>query len=170
MSWLLQLYPKPWQQRYRSEIKAYLADEPRTLRRDLDLIAGALDARLNPDFTPEPALNKGDTTMTSFFHCASRDITRTDGFKSATSILGVTFVLTAIGVTLEKTLGDHVAIQAPIFAPRSITQRSPFQYCWSFLRNPLHCVNIFYRCTALHGARLWCRCCAHNLHLHHSRA
>ncbi|MEM7362512.1 MAG: hypothetical protein AAF525_00695 [Pseudomonadota bacterium] len=130
MSWLLRLYPTTWQQRYRHEMEAHLADEPRTLRRDLDLLAGAVDAHLNPDFTPEPTLDHGDSDMTSFFRCCSSDMTITDGFKSAATIIGVTFVLTAIGVALDKTLGNHIAIQALMLSSWMIAMAiaSPFSY------------------------------------------
>ena len=130
MSWLLRLYPTGWQRRYRSEMEAYLADEPRTLRRDLDLIAGAVDAHLNPDVTPEPDMYNGDTKMSSFSHCSTSDISLTDGCKSAATILGVTFALTTLGVTLDKTLGDHVAIQALILSSWMIAMvvAAPFTY------------------------------------------
>jgi hypothetical protein len=48
MKWLLGVYPRAWQRRYRKEVEAHLLSEPRNLRTALDLIAGAIDAWLNP--------------------------------------------------------------------------------------------------------------------------
>jgi hypothetical protein len=48
MSRLLNLYPAAWQERYRAEMMDLLAEHPPTWRDRLDLVLGALDARLNP--------------------------------------------------------------------------------------------------------------------------
>ncbi len=48
--WAVRLYPRPWRDRYGDEFSALLADEiadkPRSLRRDLDVIGGAARAHL----------------------------------------------------------------------------------------------------------------------------
>ena len=49
MSGLLRLYPRPWRERYGEEFEALLADRPPTLRHQLDIVRGALDARLHPE-------------------------------------------------------------------------------------------------------------------------
>jgi hypothetical protein len=48
MSSLLRLYPQAWRERYGDELVALLEDHPATLSDHLDLIRGALDARLHP--------------------------------------------------------------------------------------------------------------------------
>ena len=48
MSSLLRLYPQAWRERYGDELLALLQDRPASLTDHLDLIRGALDARLHP--------------------------------------------------------------------------------------------------------------------------
>lgn len=53
MKWLLALYPAAWRARYREEVETYLEQaRPPILRTTLDLLAGAIDARLNPREIP----------------------------------------------------------------------------------------------------------------------
>lgn len=46
---LLQLYPRAWRDRHADEMRAILEDRPPTLGDRIDLVRGALDARLHPD-------------------------------------------------------------------------------------------------------------------------
>jgi hypothetical protein len=48
MSRLLRLYPAAWRERYGDELLALLDDHPATVSDHLDLIRGALDARVHP--------------------------------------------------------------------------------------------------------------------------
>ena len=48
MSRFLRLYPTAWRERYGDELLALLQDQPATVTDHLDLIRGALDARLHP--------------------------------------------------------------------------------------------------------------------------
>ncbi len=48
MSTILDLYPRAWRERYGDELAALLEEQPATLFDDLDLIRGAIDARLHP--------------------------------------------------------------------------------------------------------------------------
>jgi hypothetical protein len=48
MTILLRLYPRAWRQRYGDELAALLDEQPATLLDRLDLIRGALDARMHP--------------------------------------------------------------------------------------------------------------------------
>jgi hypothetical protein len=48
MRTLLRLYPAAWRERYGDEVAALLEEHPPTLLDHLDLIRGALDARLHP--------------------------------------------------------------------------------------------------------------------------
>ncbi len=60
MSRLLNLYPAGWQERYRAEMIDLLAEHPPTWRDRLDLVLGALDARLNPQVRGGPATSERD--------------------------------------------------------------------------------------------------------------
>lgn len=53
--WLLRLYPAAWRARYGEEFAELLVSRPPALRDRLDIIAGALDARLHPQVAADPA-------------------------------------------------------------------------------------------------------------------
>ena len=48
MSAILRLYPRAWRERYGDELAALLEEHPSSLADQIDLIRGALDARLHP--------------------------------------------------------------------------------------------------------------------------
>jgi len=48
MTWPVRLYPRAWRERYGAELEALLEARPPTLGDRLDLIRGALDARVDP--------------------------------------------------------------------------------------------------------------------------
>jgi len=53
ITWLLQLYPQSWRERYGQEMAVILEQRPIRLRTIVDLCFSALDARLDPYFTTE---------------------------------------------------------------------------------------------------------------------
>jgi len=55
MSRLIGLYPAPWRARYEAELRAILEARPPTFADTLDLLRGALDARLHPELV-EPGV------------------------------------------------------------------------------------------------------------------
>jgi len=63
---LLRLYPKAWRARYGAEFAAVLEAQPASLGLVMDVIAGAVDARLSPQAhtTSMPTLERGETMMT----------------------------------------------------------------------------------------------------------
>jgi hypothetical protein len=54
MSRLIALYPRDWRARYEDEYLALLADRPNDPRDSLDIVRGALDARLHPQLPGSP--------------------------------------------------------------------------------------------------------------------
>jgi hypothetical protein len=59
MSRLVRLYPSPWRERYEAEFLSLLDERPPTLLDRLDIIRGAVDARVHPQVAPgarEPEL------------------------------------------------------------------------------------------------------------------
>lgn len=48
MSAVIRLHSAAWRDRYGTEFEALLADRPATLRDRVDIVVGALDARLSP--------------------------------------------------------------------------------------------------------------------------
>ncbi len=48
MTWLIRLYPPAWRRRYGRELAERLATQPASFRTAIELVAGAVDAWLNP--------------------------------------------------------------------------------------------------------------------------
>jgi len=74
MNWLLRLYPAPWRARYGEEFAAVLARQRASPGMVLDVLAGAIDARLHPQIQESDSKQmKGEDTMTleMFARCAA---------------------------------------------------------------------------------------------------
>ncbi|MEM9529742.1 MAG: hypothetical protein AAGA23_02360 [Pseudomonadota bacterium] len=116
MKWILKLYPPSWRARYGSELAEHLSQEPFRLRTAADLLAGAADAWFNPGNIPKTNEPQGVSLMIKAARCCSSEFSTKDSLKSAGLMIGVTLILTAAAVTLDKTIGDHYAIQALTYA------------------------------------------------------
>lgn len=64
MRWLVRLYPRRWRKRYGGELEAMLEQTSPTPRIMLDLVGGALDARLHPQLTSEGVVVHNPFTRT----------------------------------------------------------------------------------------------------------
>jgi hypothetical protein len=121
MSWLVRLYPTAWRQRYGEEFGAVLASQRISAGLVLDVIAGAIDARLNPQIKHSTSKSTpGDDTMTiaMFARCAaggpklSSDDRR---FATRFTILSALALATAY-IVLTKLYRGAPPVQALIFA------------------------------------------------------
>ena len=65
MNWLLRLYPARWRERYGEEFGAVLASQRASLGLVVDVLGGAIDAHLHPQFQHSDSNQiKGEDTMT----------------------------------------------------------------------------------------------------------
>ena len=62
MRGLIRLYPTAWRARYGTEFEVLLADRPPKLKDRLDIVLGALDARISPQFHAEPGAHRAHIT------------------------------------------------------------------------------------------------------------
>lgn len=105
---LLRLYPAAWRDRYGAEVAAMLAAEPLSARTVLDLLAGAVDARVSPQSIV--TLTSGrEKTMTSICGTAT-DISTADRVKSAIWIVAGTAALTGLSIGLRGFFGRTAPI------------------------------------------------------------
>ncbi len=116
MRWALWLYPASWRRRYGAELADHLANEPFRLRTLADLLAGAADAWFNPNNVPRETETQGASVMIKAVRCTSSEFSKGESLRSAGLMLGVALLLTTISVTLDKTFGDHFAIEALSYA------------------------------------------------------
>ena len=101
MTWLLKLYPPGWRRRYGDELRALVESQPFSLSASIDLIAGAIDAWVEPQ--------QGAKTMR--FECA-KAVSREDARKAAAVNIAGTLVLTAIWMILHFRFGDHTWVDS----------------------------------------------------------
>ncbi len=91
MSTLIRLYPQAWRDRYESEFLGILEARPPSRRDRLDIVRGALDARLHPEIPGRPK-TPGRSRQTA-------------GWAAATSVLaGVTY-LAWVGLAMRDFRG-----------------------------------------------------------------
>ena len=99
MTWLIRLYPPAWRRRYGRELAELLATEPASFRTAVDLVAGAVDAWLNPQSSTAAmaAHPKGEAMVPKMLklRCAGygSDYTVGDALKAAGVTIGGTLAL-----------------------------------------------------------------------------
>jgi hypothetical protein len=114
MNWLLRLYPRRRRERYAEEVEAYLASEPRSFRLAVDLLAGAVDARLNPQVTPATSPSSGRETMTTIQRICSNS-RRSDRY-STPWLIGGSLAFVAVSLVLQLGFDQAVAGQTLLFS------------------------------------------------------
>jgi hypothetical protein len=128
---LLRLYPRAWRRRYGAEMDAMLAGERLTLRTLVDVLAGAIDARIKPQVrTTDQRPIQGVTTMTKTAACSPIGTTTADQWRSAAWMVGGSLVLTAIGILLKLRIGPNAFSEGLVYAafPASLMLSSECTY------------------------------------------
>lgn len=128
MKWILRLYPRAWQQRYGEEMAAHLEHEPHSFGLLLDLLAGAFDAQMNPEWTPAASTPGEGESMEMTSASCGRSIWR-DGRSrpSGWLIVAWSLILTLVSLALTKT--------EPILA--EVTLYSAFPLAMVFAQVPM---------------------------------
>jgi hypothetical protein len=114
---LVRLYPRDWRVRYGAEMSEMLASERLTLRTATDLVAGAIDARLNPQVAPAGPVRgaKGCTMTARMFQCSPAGVTKADNVRSAGWMIGGSLAMVVVSVTLQATLGRNSFSEALLY-------------------------------------------------------
>jgi len=112
MRWLVRLYPKAWRERYGEEFSDVLAGQHASVGLIVDVLGGALDARLHPQVhVRETGTGKEDTmTADMMKRCA---VGGAKGSKKEMLALAVAYLaLTFIYVRLSKAFHGSAAVEA----------------------------------------------------------
>jgi hypothetical protein len=118
MTWLIRLYPPAWRRRYGRELAELLATQPVSFRTAIDLIAGAVDAWLNPQSSTAgmAADSKGDAMVAKMLRlrCAGDDsgVTVKDALKSAAVTIGGSLALVAALKWAKTVYGDNPYLES----------------------------------------------------------
>ena len=129
---LIRLYPRAWQQRYGREMRELLAAQKPTVRVFADLVAGAVDARLNPQWMPadRAGTKQGAGHMVKAFRCAPEGVSVSDQWRSAAWLVGGSLVLTLAGVALKLQIGSNSFSEGLLYSafPASLMLSSECTY------------------------------------------
>jgi len=130
---LLRLYPRAWRRRYGAEMQDLLASERLSLRTLTDLLAGAIDARLNPQLlkaADQSAPSLGGTQIMKATICNPAGISRQDQWRSAAWMVGGSLLLTVAGVLLKLQVGPNSFSEGLIYSafPASLMLSSECTY------------------------------------------
>lgn len=114
MTWLIRLYPPAWRRRYGRELAELLAAQPMSFRTAVDLVAGAVDAWLNPQSSTAGTTTdaKGAGAMLpKMLQLRSGghgpDVTVADSLKAAAVTIGGTLAVVAVLTGAIKLYGKN---------------------------------------------------------------
>ena len=137
LSTLIRMYPREWRQRYGSEMRELLEGKKLSMRTVADLIAGALDARLNPQIASarQTSPSEGAMNMSQVFRCSSHGISTPDQLRSAAWLLGGTIILTTLGLVLRTVAGPNSLseslLYSAFFGSLMLSTQSMYLKCYS---------------------------------------
>ena len=117
MTWMLRLYPRGWRRRYGAEVALLVAEERPTFRLFLDLLAGAIDARIHPQWIPADSPTKGKDAMTSIQRlCKSSGFSPAEERRGAVVMLAASLGFVLLALALEGWANQTLLSQALLYA------------------------------------------------------
>lgn len=121
MNWLLRLYPALWRERYGEEFGSVLASQRASPGLVLDVLAGALDARLHPQIQHSNTTpTKRDDTMTLAMlqRCAAGGpkLSPSERRTASRFARGSALVMAVLYIVLTKLYREAPAAQAVLYA------------------------------------------------------
>jgi hypothetical protein len=135
---LIRMYPRAWRQRYGVEMAELLATRQLSMRTVADLIAGAIDARLNPQLGAPKAVDvtEGAQKMTNVFRCNPAGVSVQDQWRSAAWMIGGSIVLTLTALGLQWQVGQNSFSEGLLYSafPASLMLSSECTYLKRYSR------------------------------------
>ena len=116
---LLRLYPRAWRERYGDEFLALVGEEQLSLRHTVDIVAGAIDARLSRSASPpdraSASVSGGDAAMSALrARICEKPFTTRDSLLGAAIVIGVSLAGVVVSNALEgrgyAAAGEAVAL------------------------------------------------------------
>lgn len=113
---LLRLYPREWRRRYGDEMRELLAEQRLSFRTIADLVAGAIDARINPQLRAEPGQHQGVASMIKSTVCNPAGLSVQDQWRSAGWMVGGSLLLVLAGYLLKQQIGPNSLSEGLVYA------------------------------------------------------
>jgi hypothetical protein len=133
---LVRLYPRGWRERYEAEFLAVVGEDALSVQQVIDIVAGAIDARLSSDvrgMSRHPVATEiGGTDMVAWWQTCGRSsnrISTRDAMIGAAVVLGLSLGSAIAGVGLKRT-GFPAASEfiLSLGFPLSVLLSMPFTY------------------------------------------
>jgi hypothetical protein len=119
VTWLIKLYPRAWRRRYGRELAELLATQPASFRTAVDLVAGAVDAWVNPQsstaVTTTEAKGAGAMLpkMLQLKSCGyGSDVTVSDSLKAAAVMIGGTLAIVGVLTAASRLYGHNPYVES----------------------------------------------------------
>jgi hypothetical protein len=115
MSWLVRLYPKAWRERYGEEFSEVLAGQHASVGMIVDVLGGALDARLHPQVHVRSTAGKEDAmTADMMKRCAlgGPKVSKREMLWGSVALAVAYLAMTAVYVALRKVFHGVPAVEA----------------------------------------------------------
>jgi len=126
MKWMLRLYPAPWRERYGEEFGSVLASQHASAGLIMDVLAGAIDARLHPQIQKSDSKQinskqiKGDDTMTleMLQRCSAGGprLSHQDRRIASWFMISSGLAMASLYIALTKIYHSAPAVQAVLYA------------------------------------------------------
>jgi hypothetical protein len=105
---LLRLYPRAWRERYAAEFLATVEPGPLSVQQVIDIVSGAIDARLSSDVRRATAASRiapsGGGSMKSLAICERNQArySKRDGLIGAGVMIAATIILSIAGIAVRR--------------------------------------------------------------------
>lgn len=140
MKWMLRLYPARWRERYGEEFYTVLSSQRASFGLVLDVLAGALDARLHPQIqvlhgghiNAKPTEQEDSMTLAMLRRCAAGGpkLSPSERRIALRLSIGSALVMATLYIVLTKIYREAPAVQAvywtSVFFPSFIYQQTVF--------------------------------------------
>jgi hypothetical protein len=116
--WLLTLYPRAWRDRYAEEFLALLESQPASIGVVVDVIAGAMDAHLSPQWEAglqgaETSKQGGTVMRLLAIRCAgATHFSRAEQLWSACLTIGATLGIILLYISIKRVTGENLFVEA----------------------------------------------------------
>jgi hypothetical protein len=114
MIWLVRLYPVAWRRRYGEEFAEILAKQRPSLGLVMDVLAGALDARINPQVREHKTQRIGDTMADEMMkRCTTGGpaLSKREQMTSGIGMVASSLVLGGVYVALRRLYHESPAVE-----------------------------------------------------------